>query len=136
MYLNVFSLNPFSNSDNYKSFLNGVATQQRYENDETRRLTSLNACVTGWLTEVLLVILLGITLLLKHYGFRNIFYPFFGFVNITTRVIILPLIQIMNSDEETKNIIREENWYQGMKHTIGIYKKVTPAEIQPIHQEN
>ena len=26
------------------------------------------------------------------------------------------------NDEETKGIIAEENWYQGIKHMLGLYK--------------
>ena len=125
-----------SNSDNHKSILHGALSERQYAKDETCRLTSLNVCVTQCLTEIFLVILLGSALLLKHYGFRNIFYPFFMFLNIITRVIILPLIQMMNSNEDTKSLIREKNWYHALRHTIGIYKKVSPVEGQPIHQEN
>ena len=32
------------------------------------------------------------------------------------------------NDEETKGIIAEENWYQGIRHMLGIYKRVTPYE--------
>ena len=85
---------------------------------------------------MLLVTLLGIALVMKNCGFRNVFYPFFVFFNITTRVIILPLIQMMSSDEETKNIIREQNWYHGLRYTIGIYNNASPAEGQPIHHRN
>ena len=33
--------------------------------------------------------------------------------------VITPLVYLMN-DEETKDIIAEKNWYQGLKHMLGL----------------
>ena len=41
--------------------------------------------------------------------------------------VIIPIVFLMN-DEETKGIIAEENWYQGIRHMLGIYKRVAPYE--------
>ena len=37
--------------------------------------------------------------------------------------VIIPIVYLMN-DEETKGIIAEEGWYQGIRHMMGIYIKV------------
>ena len=118
--------------DNDESFFNGSLSEKHYAHDQKKRLTSLNGCYIGWLTEMILVISFGIALVLNHYGIPYVFYPFFEFLNVIIRVIVLPLIQMITSDERAKKIIREENWYQGLRWVIGIYKKVSPAESELI----
>ncbi len=36
--------------------------------------------------------------------------------------VITPLVYLMN-DEETKGVIAEQNWYQGLKHMLGLHSE-------------
>ena len=38
--------------------------------------------------------------------------------------LIIPLTHLLN-DEDTKQIIMEENWFQGIKYLLGLYKNPT-----------
>ena len=122
--------------DNDQSFANGVLSESHYEKGKAKRLTSLNVCFTGWLTEVLLVISLGIALAFKYFGFNNVVYPFFDFINVITRFIVLPLIHMIMCDEHAKGIIREENWYEAVRYVFGIYNKAATGERDQDHDQN
>ena len=37
--------------------------------------------------------------------------------------VIIPIVYLMN-DEETKGIIAEEGWYQGIRYMLGTYNRV------------
>lgn len=36
--------------------------------------------------------------------------------------IVIPFLHLMN-DDDTKGIIFEENWFQGIKYVLGLYKQ-------------
>ena len=118
----IVNLNAFSFSHNAAGFFNGVLDEERYVRTENRRLTSLKVWKLGWLSEILVVFVLGLALLLEYFGFRFVFYPFWEFFNVTMRVIIIPSMQMMY-DMDTKTIIRGEGWYQGARHVLGIRKQ-------------
>ena len=95
--------------------------EERYVRTENRRLTSLKVWKLGWLSEILVVFVLGLAHLLEYFGFRFVFYPFWEFFNVTMRAIIIPSMQMMY-DMDAKIIIREEGWYQGARYVLGIRK--------------
>ena len=41
--------------------------------------------------------------------------------------MIIPFVYLMN-DEETKGIISEENWIQGLRHMLGVYNQSKPED--------
>jgi hypothetical protein len=43
------------------------------------------------------------------------------FADALVMFVFIPFSHLIN-DEETKAIIAEESWYQGLRHMIGIYK--------------
>ena len=44
------------------------------------------------------------------------------FIDASVMFLVIPFLHLMN-DEDTKAIICEENWYQGIRHMLGIYKE-------------
>ena len=64
------------------------------------------------------------------YGWANT-----SFTDPISMFLILPFLQLMN-DEDTKEIIYDENWFQAIKFILGIYvpSKVEPIEERPTRQ--
>ena len=59
------------------------------------------------------------------YGWANT-----SFADPVSMFVILPFIHLMN-DEDTKEIIYDENWFQAIKFILGIY---VPSRVEPIEQ--
>jgi hypothetical protein len=74
----------------------------------------------GWLYELLSIGSVAITPLVNKIGVHNI-----HFIDAIIMFVVIPFVHLMN-DEETKAIIAEENWYQGIRHMLGIYNKKVP----------
>ena len=73
-------------------------------------------CFMGWLYEVLSTIFVLIIPYLKQkHEIHNTYltYPFIMFVAI-------PGVHILN-DEDTKTVITEKSWYNGIRHALGMY---------------
>ena len=66
----------------------------------------------SWMIE-----LIGIVsaILSPHLGISNLHY-----IDAIVMFVVIPFAHLLN-DEETKIIILQENWYQGLRHTIGVY---------------
>ena len=47
--------------------------------------------------------------------------------------VVIPFIHLLN-DEDTKGIIANENWYQGLRHMLGIYIQVAPVVPEEVPQ--
>ena len=64
------------------------------------------------------------------YGWANT-----SFTDPVSMFVILPFLHLMN-DEDTKEIIYDETWFQAIKFILGIYvpSKVKPIEEQPNRQ--
>ena len=56
--------------------------------------------------------------LLHTLGLHNIHYPDCIIMN-----VIIPIVYLMN-DEETKGIIAEESWFQGIRYMMGMYTRI------------
>ena len=53
---------------------------------------------------------------LHSFGLDSIHY-----IDCIIMTVMIPMAYLMN-DEETKGIIVEENWYQGLRYMLGKYK--------------
>ena len=71
----------------------------------------------GWLYEILSIIFAILSPFLLKHGIPNGF-----FMDAIIMFLVIPLIHLMN-DEDTKGIIYEESWYQGIRHMLGIYNQ-------------
>jgi hypothetical protein len=77
-------------------------------------------CFIGWLYELLSIGSAIITPIFNKHGIHNI-----HVIDAIIMFVVIPFLHLMN-DEETKAIIVEENWYEGIRHMLGIYKKKVP----------
>ena len=77
-------------------------------------------CFMAWLYELISIGSALISPLLNKYGFHNI-----HFIDAIVMFLVIPFLHLMN-DEDTKGIICEENWYQGVRNMLGIYKEKVP----------
>jgi hypothetical protein len=77
-------------------------------------------CFMGWIYELLSTGSAIITPFLIKHGVPNL-----HFIDAIIMFLVIPFLHLMN-DEDTKVIIFEENWYQGIKHMLGIYNAKLP----------
>lgn len=66
---------------------------------------------------------------LKDLGFDRVYY-----LDAILMFLIIPFLHLMN-DEDTKSIVLEEGWMNGIIHMLGLRNTapiVTPNAIQPI----
>jgi hypothetical protein len=74
----------------------------------------------GWLYELLAIGSTLITPFLHKHGIPNLHFP-----DAIIMFLVIPFLHLMN-DEDTKGIIFEESWYQGLRHMLGIYNEKVP----------
>ena len=104
-----------------ESFNNGVYNENTYNSLEKRRATSIEVCFLGWLLESFLTIIIGIIILLQSIGLEDLYmYPHLEFFQTIVRFVVIPFVHVMN-DEDTKTVMTEESWYQGIRHALGVY---------------
>ena len=85
-----------------------------------RRMVSLKICFLSWVYELVGMTTILLRPALGNYGFHNL-----QFADALVMFVIIPFSHLIN-DEETKAIIAEEGWYQGLRQMMGIYQeKVT-----------
>ena len=71
----------------------------------------------SWLYEFLAIASAMFTPLLHEYGIPNL-----HMLDAIIMSIVIPFSHLMN-DEDTKEVILEENWYQGIRYLLGIHRK-------------
>ena len=77
-------------------------------------------CMISWIIELFGASLLVSLTFLRKFGFRKLHYSHCFIMN-----VVIPFTYLMN-DENTKGIIAEENWLQGLKHMLGFYNEQKP----------
>ena len=109
------SVSFFRNND--ASFARGVLSRQAYERGQKRSFISIQMCYMGWLFEVLASLCALFTAILKEkFDIPNTHFP-----DVIFMFLLIPMMHLMN-DEHIKGVISEENWYQGIRYLLGIYK--------------
>ena len=79
----------------------------------------------SWLYEFLAIASAMLTPLLHEFGIPNL-----HMLDAIIMSIVIPLSHLMN-DEDTKQVIFEENWYQGIRHLLGLHwKQVSSNKIK------
>ena len=78
-------------------------------------------CFMGWLYELLSIVSIIMSPFLLKHGIANV-----HFIDAIIMFLVIPFLHLMN-DEDTKAIIYEENWYQGIRHMLGIYTEAEHA---------
>ena len=97
-------------------------SDQSYERGKKRSLVSLKMCVISWLIELAGGLFAVSFVTLPNLGFHNLHYP-----DCIVTFVTIPLVHLMN-DEDTKTVISEDGWYQGLRHMLGIYVRVSPQQ--------
>ena len=84
-------------------------------------MVSLQLCFMGWAIELIGALVVVITPMLYDLGFLNVYY-----INVILLFLLIPFLHLMNN-EDTKGIISEFSWYQGMRHLMGC----SPHRVSP-----
>jgi len=74
----------------------------------------------GYLYELISTCSAVMTPYLYQLGIHNL-----HFIDAIVMFLVIPFLHLTN-DDDTKAIICEENWYQGIRHMLGIYKEKVP----------
>ena len=77
--------------------------------------------------ELIAIVSAILTPFLQKNGFSNLHY-----IDALVNFVVLPVVHLTN-DEDTKAIIVEENWYQGLRYMIGVYND---PESRGMQQDN
>ena len=77
-------------------------------------------CFMGWIYESLATFSSFLTVTLDGYGIPNLY-----MIDAILMFVVIPFTHLMNN-EDTKEVILEENWYQGIKHILGLHTKKEP----------
>ena len=110
----------FIHRNNSESYSRGVLTEHQYEDDKKRRLTNLQICFIGWMYETMGNLITIVTPFLHDLDFQGVHYP-----DVVLMFVLIPFVHLMN-DEGTKTVITDENWYQGVRHMLGIHNDKGP----------
>ena len=122
MYLVLYWLYRYADD----SFVKGVLTEETYEHGKARTMVSLKICFLSWLYE-----LLGTVATLLSPGLHSLGIRYYYYVDAIIMFLIIPFCHLMN-DDETKGIIIERGWYQGIKYMAGL----RDSRIAPANQNN
>ena len=109
-----------SNDDSYSR---GVLTERAYLRGKKRSIISLQMCFMGWLYELLAIVFTLLSPILTNLGIPNIHW-----IDAIVMFFAIPFCHLLN-DEETKGIISEENWHEGLRHVLGIYIEKPPQNL-------
>lgn len=122
--------NIYSRSDK-ESFERGVLSDQNYEHCQKRSIISLKMCFLGSVYETTANIISAFQPYLKYkHGVHNTY-----FIETVLMFVVIPFLYLLNN-EDTKEIIYNENWVQGMRHVIGIYIARSEENRKSIRRNN
>ena len=102
------------------SLLKGVLTEETYEYGNSRTMVSLKICFLSWLYELIGTIITAVSPKLISLGLRHIY-----FIDSLIMFLVIPFCHLMN-DEETKGVIVERGWFQGLKQMAGFPNQIVP----------
>ena len=115
-----------------ESYRRGVLSEKNFKRDSNRRMVSLQHCFMGWLMEIMCSIMVTISPMLYDLGFLNVYY-----INVIMSFLIIPVMHLINN-EETKGIVSESNWLNGLRHLLGLRRIPTQQNSSPLtnHAQN
>ena len=98
----------------------GAISEDSFLRGEKRSLISLQMCFMGCIYEILAVVAALLSALLgsqiQEFNIPNIHFP-----DVILMFVVIPFIHLLN-DEDTKSIIFDQGWIQGIKYVLGISK--------------
>ena len=120
MNINNYITNVSLHRNTDDSFLKGVLTEETYEYGNSRTMVSLKICFLSWLYELIGTIITAVSPKLISLGLRHIY-----FIDSLIMFLVIPFCHLMN-DEETKGVIVERGWFQGLKQMAGFPNQIVP----------
>ena len=120
MNINNYITNVSLHRNTDDSFLKGVLTEETYEYGNSRTMVSLKICFLSWLYELIGTIITAVSPKLISLGLRHIY-----FIDSLIMFLVIPFCHLMN-DEETKGVIVERGWFQGLKQMAGFPDQIVP----------
>ena len=103
------------------SFLKGVLTEETYEYGNSRTMVSIKICCLSWLYEFIGTLITAVSPKLVSLGLSHIY-----FIDSIIMFLVIPFCHLMN-DEETKGVIVERGWFQGLKQMAGFPDQIVPT---------
>ena len=98
----------------------GAISEDSFLRGEKRSLISLQMCFMGCIYEILAMVAALLSALLgsqiQEFNIPNIHFP-----DVILMFVVIPFIHLLN-DEDTKGIIFDQGWIQGIKYVLGISK--------------
>ena len=98
----------------------GAISEDSFVRGEKRSLISLQMCFMGCIYEILAILAALLSALLgsqiQEFSIPNIHFP-----DVILMFVVIPFIHLLN-DEDTKGIIFDQGWIQGIKYVLGISK--------------
>ena len=120
MNINNYINNVYLHRNADDSFLKGVLTEETYEYGNSRTMVSLKICFLSWLYEFIGTIITAMSPKLISLGLRHMY-----FIDSLIMFLVIPFCHLMN-DEETKGVIVERGWFQGLKQMAGFPNQIVP----------
>ena len=108
-------------SDSVNSYRAGVLSEKAHSYGNARRMVSLKFCVVGWLLELLGT---AMNFLVSPAVYGGVIHNHY-YVDAMIMFVLLPFLHLTN-DEETKGIIADQGWYQGLRYMLGIKNQIAP----------
>ena len=97
--------------------------------NQKRSLISFQMCFTAWVYESVSFTFWALIPLFNYIGISNVYY-----LDVILSFVVIPSVYLMNNDD-TKQIVLNENWYQGLRHMLGIYTQILPIVTESSKQQ-
>ena len=97
-----------------------MLTEETYAYGKSRAMVSLKICVLSWLYELITVIITVVSPTVISLG---MYHPYY--FDTIVMFLVIPFLHLMN-DEDTKTVIVQRGWYQGLRHMGGFPDQVVP----------
>ena len=109
----------------------GVYNDEQYHQSRKRSIISLQMCFLGFLIEIMdnIFIVIIESILKYKYGFSNTY-----LCDVVLMFVMTPFLLFLN-DDDTKEIIDQEGWIQGLKFMLEIYKPQAEENTQNYRNE-
>ena len=122
MNINNYITNVSLHRNTDDSFLKGVLTEETYEYGNARAMVSLKICFLSWLYEFIGTIVTTVSPnLVVSFGLQH----WVHFIDCIMVFLFIPFFHLLN-DEETKGVIVERGWFQGLRQMAGFPNQIVP----------
>ena len=117
-----------SNADSYAK---GALSEANYEYGKKRSLISMKMCGLSWFIELVCTSSFVLIIAFAIFGpisSNRARLTYIHYLDCICMSVIIPLVHLLNN-EETKGVIATENWYQGLRHILGIHNSGNANQV-------